>query len=82
MLRFLRIALCLILLAASAPCAHASQDIAAVVSKVQAAYADMQSFRADFTQELFQRDMLFTLCSGNAVGGFRSEEHTSELQSL
>ena len=53
--RVLRIALCLFLLAAFVPCAHASQDIAAVVSKVQAAYADMKSFRTDFTQELFQQ---------------------------
>ena len=53
--RFLRIALCLFFL--MAPAAHAAPaDVAAVASKVQAAYADMQSFSANFTQELLQRD--------------------------
>jgi len=56
MLRVLRIVLCLLILAGSSPYAHAVQDVTAVAAKVQAAYADMQSFSADFKQELFQRD--------------------------
>ena len=57
MLHALRLALCLFLLLGIAPSVHADQtDVAAVVSKVQAAYADMQSFRSGFAQELFQRD--------------------------
>ncbi len=53
--RLLRTALCLAALILF-PCAAHADDMAAVAAKVQAAYADMQSFRADFTQELLQRD--------------------------
>jgi len=54
MSRFLRIALCLFFL--MSPAHAAPTDVAAVAARVQAAYADMQSFRAGFTQELLQRD--------------------------
>ena len=56
--RFLHTALCLLALMLS-PCfvqAGNADDVTAVAAKVQAAYADMQSFRAAFTQELLQRD--------------------------
>lgn len=56
--RFLHTALCLLALMLS-PCfaqAGSTDDVTAVAAKVQAAYADMQSFRAAFTQELLQRD--------------------------
>lgn len=56
MSRILRIVLCLFLLIGTASASHASQSMDTVVAKMQAAYADMQSFRAEFTQELFQRD--------------------------
>ncbi len=56
MSRVLRIVLCLFLLMGLAPVSHAADDVAAVAAKVQAAYADMESFRANFTQELLQRD--------------------------
>lgn len=53
----LRFALCFFLLAFLAPASHAAPvDVNAVATKVQAAYADLESFRADFTQELLQRD--------------------------
>ena len=55
MSRILRIALCLLLLMGTVPAAHAAEDVAAVAAKVQAAYADMKSFRSGFTQELLQR---------------------------
>ena len=52
----LRFALCFFLLSL-APASHAAPvDVNAVAAKVQAAYADMESFRANFTQELLQRD--------------------------
>ena len=52
----LRIALCLMLLCGfAAPSAHAA-DHAAVIAKMQAVYAAMDSFSADFTQELHQRE--------------------------
>lgn len=57
MLHALRLALCLLLLLGLAPAIHAAPiDIAAVVAKVQTAYADMKSFRSDFSQTLLQRD--------------------------
>ena len=57
MSRLLRIAFCLFLLMALPLASHASgTDVASVAAKVQTAYADLQSFRADFTQELLQRD--------------------------
>jgi outer membrane lipoprotein carrier protein len=53
----LRFALCFFLLVSLAPASHAAPvDVNAVAAKVQAAYTDMESFRADFTQELLQRD--------------------------
>ncbi|MBQ4615782.1 MAG: outer membrane lipoprotein chaperone LolA [Mailhella sp.] len=55
MSRILRIAFCLFFLVSVSP-AHAAEDVAAVAAKVQSAYADMKSFRSDFTQELLQRD--------------------------
>jgi outer membrane lipoprotein carrier protein len=52
----LRFALCLMLLyGLAAPSAHAA-DTAAVIAKMQAVYAAMDSFSADFTQELHQRE--------------------------
>ncbi|MBR3881106.1 MAG: outer membrane lipoprotein chaperone LolA [Mailhella sp.] len=56
MFRILRTVLCVLLLMGVSPAVHAAQDVETVVAKVQAAYADMQSFRAEFSQELFQRD--------------------------
>lgn len=56
MLRVLRFVLCLFLLVGSATSSYAADDVAAVAAKVQASYADMESFRANFTQELLQRD--------------------------
>ena len=56
MLRLLRIAICFFIVMSVTPAHAAPADVAAVASKVQAAYADMKSFRADFTQELLQRD--------------------------
>ena len=56
MSRVLRFVLCLFLLMGLAPAAYAAEDVASVAAKVQAAYADMESFRASFTQELLQRD--------------------------
>lgn len=56
--RFLHTALCLLALMLP-PCfaqAGNADDVTAVAARVQAAYADMQSFRAAFTQELLQRD--------------------------
>ena len=52
----LRFVLCLFLLMGLAPAAHAAEGVASVAAKVQAAYADMESFRANFSQELLQRD--------------------------
>ena len=52
----LRFVFCLFLLVGFSPSAYAAGDVAAVAAKVQAAYADMESFRANFTQELLQRD--------------------------
>ncbi|WP_446424821.1 outer membrane lipoprotein chaperone LolA [Mailhella sp.] len=57
MLHALRLALCLFLLLGTASAVHAAQiDAAAVAAKVQAVYADMQSFRSTFSQTLLQRD--------------------------
>ena len=56
MSRVLRFVLCLFLLMGLAPAAYAAEDVASVAAKVQAAYADMESFHASFTQELLQRD--------------------------
>ena len=57
MLHALRLALCLFLLLGASPAAFAASiDAAAVAAKVQAAYADMQSFRSSFSQTLLQRD--------------------------
>ena len=56
MYRVLRFVLCLFLLMGLAPAAYAAEDVASVAAKVQAAYADMESFHASFTQELLQRD--------------------------
>ena len=56
MLHALRIALCLLLLLGTATVASAQTDVAAVVAKMQAAYADMKSFRSAFSQTLLQRD--------------------------
>ena len=57
MSRLLRIAFCLFLLMALPLASHAAgTDVASVAAKVQTAYADLQSFRADFTQALLQRD--------------------------
>lgn len=56
MSRLLRILFCAFFtLCLLAPGASAA-DISATVKKMQAAYAAMQSFRADFTQELLQRE--------------------------
>jgi outer membrane lipoprotein carrier protein len=52
----LRFALCLMRFCGlAAPSAHAA-DTAAVIAKMQAVYAAMDSFSADFTQELHQRE--------------------------
>ena len=56
MLHALRLALCLLLLLGTATVASAQTDVAAVVAKMQAAYADMKSFRSAFSQTLLQRD--------------------------
>ena len=57
MLRFLRFAICFcIIMSVPFTSPAAPVDVNAVAAKVQAAYADMESFRADFTQELLQRD--------------------------
>ena len=56
MSRLLRILFCAFLALGLFAQSASAADISATVKKMQAAYAAMQSFRADFTQELLQRE--------------------------
>lgn len=56
MSRFLRIFFCAFLVLGLFVQNGRAADISSVVNSMQAAYASMQSFRADFTQQLLQRE--------------------------
>ena len=56
MSRLLRILFCAFLALGLFAQSASAADISATVKKMQVAYAAMQSFRADFTQELLQRE--------------------------
>lgn len=56
MSRLLRILFCAFLALGLFAQSASAADITAAVNKMQTAYAGMQSFRADFTQQLLQRE--------------------------
>ena len=56
MSRLLRILFCAFLVLGLSVRAASAVDIAAAVNNMQTAYAGMKSFRADFTQQLLQRE--------------------------